>query len=51
MGGYDANIWNARGIKSVAVSVGDELNHTTSEFIPVGELVKTAQLVTQLTLT
>src|SRR5581483_2150466 len=48
MGGYDANIWNARGIKSVAVSVGDELNHTTSEFIPVAELVKTAELVERL---
>lgn len=48
MGGYDANIWNERGIKCVAVSVGDELNHTTDEFIPIGELYKTAQLVEQL---
>lgn len=50
MGGYDANIWNQRGIKCVAVSVGDELNHTTSEFIPVRELFKTAELVERLTL-
>lgn len=49
MGGYDANIWNARGIKCVAVSVGDELNHTTNEFIPIKELVKTAELVQRLT--
>ncbi len=48
MGGYDANIWNARGIKCVAISVGDEQNHTTNEYIPVAELVKTAELVERL---
>lgn len=48
MGGYDANVWNERGIKCVALSVGDEKNHTTSEFIPVAELVKAAELVERL---
>jgi tripeptide aminopeptidase len=48
MGGYDANVWNERGIKCVALSVGDEQNHTTGEFIPVAELVKTAELVERL---
>jgi tripeptide aminopeptidase len=50
MGGYDANIWNAKGIRAVAISVGPEQVHTTSEYILVEDLVKTAQLVERLTL-
>ncbi len=50
MGGSDANIWNAKGIKTVVVSVGYEQIHTTSEFIPIVELVKTAELVETLAL-
>lgn len=45
MGGSDANIWNAKGIKTVVVSVGYEAIHTTDEFIPITELVKAAELV------
>lgn len=45
MGGSDANIWNAKGIKSVVVSVGYEQIHTTDEYIPIGELTKAAELV------
>lgn len=48
MGGSDANIWNAKGIKAVVVSVGYEQIHTTSEFIPILELVKAAELAETL---
>lgn len=48
LGGSDANIWNAKGIKSVVVSVGYEKIHTTEEYIPIGELVKAAELVRTL---
>ncbi len=48
MGGSDANIWNAKGIKCVVTSVGYEQIHTTSEYIPIAELVKTAELVETL---
>lgn len=48
MGGSDANIWNAKGIKTVVVSVGYEDIHTTDEYIPIAELVKTAELVETL---
>lgn len=45
MGGSDANIWNAKGIKTVVVSIGYEQIHTTAEYIPITELVKSAELV------
>jgi len=48
MGGSDANIWNTKGIKTVVVSVGYEEIHTTSEYLPVAELVKAAELVETL---
>lgn len=48
MGGSDANIWNAKGIKAVVVSVGYEQIHTTSEYLPIAELVKAAELVETL---
>ena len=48
MGGSDANIWNAKGIKTVVVSIGYQEIHTTSEYIPIAELVKAAELVTVL---
>jgi tripeptide aminopeptidase len=48
MGGSDANIWNAKGIKAVVVSVGYEQIHTSDEFIPIAELVKAAELVETL---
>jgi len=48
MGGSDANVWNAKGIKTVVVSVGYEQIHTTSEYLPIAELVKAAELVEQL---
>ncbi len=47
-GGSDANVFNAHGIACVPVSIGYEKIHTTEEFIPVAELVKTAQLVVEL---
>lgn len=48
MGGSDANIWNAKGIRSVVVSVGYEQMHTTDEYIPLEELVQAAELVLAL---
>jgi tripeptide aminopeptidase len=48
MGGSDANIWNAKGIKTVVVSVGYEKIHTTDEYLPIAELVKAAELVEAL---
>jgi tripeptide aminopeptidase len=48
LGGSDANIWNAKGIKTVVVSVGYEQIHTTSEYMPVSELVCAAELVETL---
>lgn len=48
MGGSDANIWNAKGIKTVVVSIGYEEIHTSNEYIPIGELVKAAELVEAL---
>ncbi len=47
-GGSDANVFNAHGIKAVPVGVGYEKIHTTDEFIPIAELVKSAQLVVEL---
>lgn len=51
MGGSDANIWNAKGIKAVAVSVGYEEIHTTAEYLPISELVRAAELVVELVTT
>lgn len=48
MGGSDANIWNAKGIKTVVVSVGYQDIHTTDEYIPIAELVQAAKLVETL---
>lgn len=47
-GGSDANVFNAKGLKCVVVSIGYEQIHTTGEYIPIGELVKTAELVEAL---
>jgi tripeptide aminopeptidase len=47
-GGSDANVFNARGIACVPIAIGYEKIHTTEEFIPIAELVKTAQLVVEL---
>ncbi len=48
MGGSDANVWNAKGIKTAVVSVGYEQIHTTSEYLPIAELLKAAELVQAL---
>ncbi|MFP7477283.1 M20/M25/M40 family metallo-hydrolase [Terribacillus saccharophilus] len=44
-GGSDANVIAGFGIPTVNLSVGYEEIHTTNERIPVGELVKTAEMV------
>ncbi len=47
-GGSDANIFNAKRMKAVVTSVGYEQIHTTSEYLPIAELVKAAELVVAL---
>jgi tripeptide aminopeptidase len=47
-GGSDANIYNAKRLKCVVTSVGYEQIHTTGEYIPIAELVKSAELVVAL---
>jgi len=47
-GGSDANVFSAHGIACVPIGIGYEKIHTTEEFIPIAELVKTAQLVVEL---
>lgn len=44
-GGSDANIFNGMGVPTVNLAVGYEQIHTTSERMPIEELVKTAELV------
>ena len=47
-GGSDANQFNAHGIESVVTSIGIEKMHSTSEFVPVDELAKCAELAYEL---
>jgi len=47
-GGSDANIFNGMGVPTVNLAVGYENIHTTKEQMPIGELVKTAELVLQI---
>ncbi len=47
-GGSDANIFNAKRMKTVVISVGYEQIHTTNEYLPIAELVKAAELVVAL---
>lgn len=47
-GGSDANVIAGHGIPTVNLAVGYEDIHTTNEKMPIGELVKTAELVTAI---
>lgn len=47
-GGSDANIIAGHGIPTVNLAVGYEEIHTTNERMPVGELVKVAELITAI---
>lgn len=47
-GGSDANMFNAHGIESVVASIGIEKMHSTSEFVPVPELLKCAEFALEL---
>lgn len=44
-GGSDANILNALGVPTANLSCGMQKVHTTDEFIAIGDLVKSAELV------
>ncbi|WP_026570019.1 MULTISPECIES: M20/M25/M40 family metallo-hydrolase [Sediminibacillus] len=47
-GGSDANVIAGHGIPTVNLAVGYEDIHTTNERMPVGELVKIAELITAI---
>ncbi|WP_077621643.1 M20/M25/M40 family metallo-hydrolase [Sediminibacillus massiliensis] len=47
-GGSDANVIAGHGIPTVNLAVGYEEIHTTNERMPVGELVKAAELITAI---
>ena len=47
-GGSDANIMNSYGIPTVNLGVGYQEIHTTSERMPIEELVKVTELVVEL---
>ncbi|WP_053219287.1 M20/M25/M40 family metallo-hydrolase [Virgibacillus senegalensis] len=47
-GGSDANVIAGHGIPTVNLAVGYEDIHTTNERMPVGELVKVAELITAI---
>ncbi|QTM99761.1 M20/M25/M40 family metallo-hydrolase [Sediminibacillus dalangtanensis] len=47
-GGSDANVIAGHGIPTVNLAVGYEDIHTTNERMPVGELVKVAELLTAI---
>ncbi len=47
-GGSDANVMNGYGIPTINLGVGYENIHTTSERMPIDELVKATELVIEL---
>ncbi|WP_026689354.1 M20/M25/M40 family metallo-hydrolase [Alteribacter aurantiacus] len=47
-GGSDANIIAGHGVPTINLGVGYEEIHTTNERMPIGELVKTAEMVVAL---
>jgi len=48
IGGSDANILNARGIKTVVVSSAHRDNHKVTEYLVIGDLMKLANFYVQL---
>ena len=49
-GGFDANILNGKGIQTVVFACGMFNAHTTEEYLIVGDLYKTAELVREIIL-
>lgn len=47
-GGSDGNVFHGKGIETVVLGLGYEEIHTTNEKIPVVELEKAAELVTEI---
>jgi len=47
-GGSDGNVFNGKDIQTVVLGLGYENIHTTSERIPVEELIKAAELVVEI---
>lgn len=48
LGGSDANVYNAKGVPSIVVATGMDKIHTHDEFIPIKDLVATAELTLRL---
>lgn len=47
-GGSDANILNAKGIKTLNLGIGNEEVHTVNEYIRVEDMVKAAELAVKI---
>ncbi len=47
-GGSDANVFNEKGLKCLILGTGMQKVHTTEEYILVGDLLKSANLVLQI---
>ncbi len=47
-GGSDTNIYNGNGIKAINLGIGMQKVHTLEEFIEIADLVKSAELVTEI---
>lgn len=47
-GGSDGNVFNGKGIQTVVLGLGYENIHTTSERMPIEELVKAAELIVEI---
>ncbi len=47
-GGSDTNIYNGNGIKAINLGIGMQKVHTLEEFIEIVDLVKSAELVTEI---
>lgn len=47
-GGSDGNVFNGKGIQTVVLGLGYENIHTTSERMPIEELVKATELIVEI---
>ena len=47
-GGFDANIFNAAGLPTIALSTGMQKVHTTEEYIRISDMVRSAEMLLAL---
>lgn len=50
LGGSDANQYNSKGVPTIVVATGMDKIHTHDEYIPIVDLVKTAELAYEIVL-